>query len=357
VAFDGDATNLDPVDTDDNSDVYVRDLALQTTTFVSRATGSGVNADEGAFDIALSGDGTVVAFESSASNLSPGDTNDEKDVFVRDLSTGRLILASRSAGTGGALGNDFSEDPRLSADGTVVVFHSLANNLVPGDTDDRFDVFLRDLRRPAQPGCPPGGTARRGTSRSEILPGSPGRDVIFGVGGLDVLSGRAGLDCLYGEDGNDLHLGGPGPDRVFGGAGNDRLAGGSGSDRLSGGPGRDSAVGASGADRLSGGPDRDRIGGGLGADRLTGGPDRDRIGGGLGADRLVGGWGRDRLVGLTGADRILTGPGRDRVLAGPGKDRVVAVGGGRDVISCGPGRDVALVDARDVVKRCERVAG
>ena len=72
----------------------------------------------------------------------PGDTNGAVDVFVRDRQTGTTRRVS--VGPGGAQGNDqSSDDPAISADGRFVAFGSAATNLVPGDTNGDFDVFVR----------------------------------------------------------------------------------------------------------------------------------------------------------------------------------------------------------------------
>ena len=40
---------------------------------------------------------------------------------------------------------DDSFGPAISADGRFVAFESYASNLVPGDTNDAYDVFVRTL--------------------------------------------------------------------------------------------------------------------------------------------------------------------------------------------------------------------
>src|SRR6185503_9354213 len=82
------------------------------------------------------------AFQSNASNLVSGDTNDDADIFVRDRqadTTGRVSVA-----TGGGEANDISFSPSISADGRHVVFSSFATNLVTGDTNGQIDVFAHD---------------------------------------------------------------------------------------------------------------------------------------------------------------------------------------------------------------------
>jgi Tol biopolymer transport system component len=91
----------------------------------------------------ISADGRLVAFASDATNLVPGDTNGATDVFVRDLSTGATERVS--VRTNGTEATGTSTYPVISADGSAVVFTSTAPNLVTGDTNDQPDVFVRDL--------------------------------------------------------------------------------------------------------------------------------------------------------------------------------------------------------------------
>src|SRR5439155_506034 len=82
--------------------------------------------------------------DSHATNLVSGDTNGQFDVFVHDSradATTRVSVAS-----GGSQGNYYSHAGGISADGRFVAFTSAANNLVAGDTNDRIDVFVRDRK-------------------------------------------------------------------------------------------------------------------------------------------------------------------------------------------------------------------
>ncbi len=91
---------------------------------------------------AISGDGRYVAFTSDASNLIPGDTNDAWDVFVRDRQAEATFRVSVSSS--GNQANDYSVDPAISSNGRYVAFHSGATNLVIGDTNAAADVFVHD---------------------------------------------------------------------------------------------------------------------------------------------------------------------------------------------------------------------
>ena len=135
VAFTSLASNLVPGDT--KGDVFVRDLQTGAITRVS------TGANDRALDPSISADGRFVAFTSYASNLVPGDTNGVRDVFVRDLQTGAITLVSTDVN--GNLGNKDSFQGSISADGRFVTFTSEASNLAPGDTNGDMDVFVRDL--------------------------------------------------------------------------------------------------------------------------------------------------------------------------------------------------------------------
>ena len=83
-----------------------------------------------------------MAFSSDASSLVAGDTNNTYDVFVRDRKT--QVTRRVSIGAGGAHANNHSFDPAISAHGRYLAFTSWASNLVTGDTVTRGDVFVRD---------------------------------------------------------------------------------------------------------------------------------------------------------------------------------------------------------------------
>jgi Tol biopolymer transport system component len=142
VAFGSWADNLVPGDTNGNADVFVRDRRTGVTERASVGpNGVQGNGDSGSYaTVVLSADGRFVAFQSSASNLVPGDTNGLDDIFVRDRLKG--VTERVSLGPNGVQGNDGSSSPALSADGRFVAFGSWADNLVPGDTNEEEDVFV-----------------------------------------------------------------------------------------------------------------------------------------------------------------------------------------------------------------------
>jgi Ca2+-binding RTX toxin-like protein len=171
-----------------------------------------------------------MAFYSDASNLAPGDTNNAPDIFMRDLLTNTTTrLSVDSAGNQGNADTRGFASPSISADGSRVAFPSSASNLVPGDTNNRRDVFVSDIgRTPGGSNNPP--MVINGTPGNDNLTGTSGNDIINGSEGDDVLTGVRASDVLNGGDGNDILSGAKGSDTLNGGLGNDNLVGGAGND-------------------------------------------------------------------------------------------------------------------------------
>ncbi len=157
VAFLSDASNLVPGDTNGQLDTFVHDRQTGETTRVSVAA-DGTEGNDQSGDPAISADGRYIFFVSAASNLVPGDTNDQcpitgdpnpncEDLFVRDQQTGGIVRLS--VAPDGTEGNSTSgtlwAPPAISADGRFVAFWSWASNLVPDDTNEAGDLFLYDL--------------------------------------------------------------------------------------------------------------------------------------------------------------------------------------------------------------------
>jgi Tol biopolymer transport system component len=143
VAFVSLASNLVSGDTNGRSDAFVRDR-IERHTFRVSVSSAARQGNGPSFRPDLSAQGRFVTFRSAATNLVPGDTNHQVDIFVRD----RLLNATKRASVGvrSAQTNAISFRPRLSGDGRFIVFPSLASTLVPGDTNGAIDVFLRDRK-------------------------------------------------------------------------------------------------------------------------------------------------------------------------------------------------------------------
>lgn len=142
VGFISFATNLDPADRDTRQDVYVKDLRTGRLTLASRADGPAGAKSDGVSFFALSGNGRYVAF-STFDALDPADTDANVDVYVRDCVESRTWLVSRATGPAGPKGNGHSNSPLISPDGRFVVFGSASTNLAAGG-DAIWHVYLRD---------------------------------------------------------------------------------------------------------------------------------------------------------------------------------------------------------------------
>lgn len=150
IAFISSATNIDPLDTLNWSDVYVRDLSTNATQLATLNMFGTAGSNASVSHAVISADGKVVAFQSAATNLHPLDTEltevgNDWDVFARNLEKGITYLVSvNSAGTAGG-NDDGSSNPAISADGSIVAFLSGSSNLDPFDVDYVLDVYARNL--------------------------------------------------------------------------------------------------------------------------------------------------------------------------------------------------------------------
>lgn len=142
IAFVSRASNLVDGDNNDNNDVFLKDLQTGVVTRVSLDS-NGVEGNDSSLLPVFSPDGTKIAFISGANNLVSGDTNNAFDIFVKDLETG--LVTRINTDSSGLQANYQSTTPVFSPDGTKIVFTSNANNLVANDTNNTWDVFLKDL--------------------------------------------------------------------------------------------------------------------------------------------------------------------------------------------------------------------
>ncbi len=162
IAFRSRATNLIAAGTNGLDQVFVHDRISGATVLVSLSS-AGVMGNATSDRPSLSADGRYVAYFSDADNLVPGDlpTFDvtlcpacpgARDVFVHDrdpggdgvFDQGDGVTTRVSVSSAGVPGNAASTRPQLSADGNLVEFKSLSDNLVPGDTNQADDVFVHD---------------------------------------------------------------------------------------------------------------------------------------------------------------------------------------------------------------------
>ena len=141
IAFSSTATNLVANDTNGVADVFLRN---RTTGSIERVTvdTAGTPANGDSWATGISDDGRFVLFLSLANNLVPGDTNGVMDGFVRD----RLNNTTRrvTIGAGGVQATAYIDSAAISGDGSTVAFGT-ASPLVPGDTNGQHDVFVLTL--------------------------------------------------------------------------------------------------------------------------------------------------------------------------------------------------------------------
>ncbi|MBN8866422.1 MAG: PD40 domain-containing protein [Solirubrobacterales bacterium] len=131
----------DPGDTDDKSDVYLRDIPAGTTTLLTPGTADYFG------EVDISGDGNYVTY-STVNAMVGGDGNADTDIYRQKVDGGSPELVSRIPAAVTA-GNDRSSEPTISSDGRWVAFSSVATDLVTGFTDGNggfnSDVYARDM--------------------------------------------------------------------------------------------------------------------------------------------------------------------------------------------------------------------
>ncbi|MGH8992067.1 MAG: TolB family protein, partial [Acidimicrobiia bacterium] len=209
VAFWSVATNLVSGDTNGHADAFVHDRQTGTTTRVSKSS-SGTQGNSDSKRPVMSRDGRFVAFESDATNLvgsgtglpiGSSDNNNANDVFLHELATGKTSLVSSMSD--GRAANGDSDRPSISADGRYVAFNSLATNLVSGDTNGNYDIFVRDTVSGSTTRVnvsASGVQASGGNSLSPSISGD-GRWVAFSAGATNLVSGQDnGTQDVYLKD-------------------------------------------------------------------------------------------------------------------------------------------------------------
>ncbi len=156
VAFESISPDLVAGDGNGQVDIFVHDrdadgngtydepgpVGISTVRVSVDSGGSEVNGDS--YAASISDDGRYVAFVSDAPDLVADDTNLRTDVFVHDRQTGATTRVS--VNLTGVEGNNNSNNPSISADGSSVAFVSDATNLVGDDTNGVPDIFVDDLQ-------------------------------------------------------------------------------------------------------------------------------------------------------------------------------------------------------------------
>jgi hypothetical protein len=181
--------------------VYLRDRVSATTTLVSvNSSGTG-GGNDNSWPVAISTNGQFVLFESAANNLVSGDTNQASDIFVRDLVNGQTLLVS--VNTNGLAGSRDSSGSSLTPDGRYVAFVSRATDLVASDTNGIPDVFVRDLQTSNTVLVSVGALSASASAQPAIISpdiSSDGRYVLFTSVGTNLVPGVQTTNEIYLRD-------------------------------------------------------------------------------------------------------------------------------------------------------------
>lgn len=135
-------------DTNSVSDVFLYDRTTGTSTLVSHIPTSATTTGLGNGDYPfITRDGSRIVFHGYARNLVTGqvDTNSVHDVFVYERASGTVTLASHIPASAATAGNDYSWNPVTAGDGSSIYYRALANNLVPKDQNAAYDIFRFDV--------------------------------------------------------------------------------------------------------------------------------------------------------------------------------------------------------------------
>jgi len=139
VAFWSTSRNIVSGDTNDNGDVFVRNMTTNSVVRASTKAGFAEHARPACSAFSLSGSGRYLAMTCDGAGLVPSDTNELPDVFSKDLTTGDITLISRAAN--GPASTAESGAPMISRDATWITFGSFSGNLTPNDANEAGDVF------------------------------------------------------------------------------------------------------------------------------------------------------------------------------------------------------------------------
>lgn len=178
IVFESDASNLVPGDSNNKRDIFAYD---RVTGQIERVSVGLLNssADDSSHSAQVSGDGRYIAFVSAATNLVSGDDNGYEDVFVYDRENGQIELLSKRSSA--RLSNDRSWSPAISQDGSTVAFVTAATNLVDNDTNYLDDIYVIDRKSQTLKRLRPTAVEPNGASASPSLNGNGGLLVFSSV--------------------------------------------------------------------------------------------------------------------------------------------------------------------------------
>lgn len=138
VVFSSAASNLVANDLNGMSDIFVADVQAQTLSRISGV--NGMEPSGGSFEPKISGDGTFVVFSTDATNMIEFDSNGKRDIILLERATG--IKKNINHGPSGLATSGDSSQPMVTGNANFVVFASTASDLVSADTNLKSDIFL-----------------------------------------------------------------------------------------------------------------------------------------------------------------------------------------------------------------------
>jgi Tol biopolymer transport system component len=144
VAYGSRATNLGPIDGNGGRfDIYLKDMVTGQVSLIS-VTNSGGPSNEDSNRPDLNGDASLIAYNSRASNLVPGDSNGQSECFLTQRANPSAVQRV-SLGNRGQQLDGFTYRCKLSGDATRMVFDSQSTNAFDTPMSGNYQVYLRDL--------------------------------------------------------------------------------------------------------------------------------------------------------------------------------------------------------------------
>ncbi|MGE4072845.1 MAG: hypothetical protein AB7E72_16885 [Lysobacterales bacterium] len=153
--FSSAASNLVAGDSNGATDVFMFEYDGTAIVRLERLSvgAYGHQSDGSSSHPSISDDGSFVAFDSTAGNLTLYDRNALTDVFIKDVATSELLR--QSATVNGTAPDGASSGAEISGDATAIAFVSDARQLVAGDNNDQRDAFIAPMRIYAAGGATP----------------------------------------------------------------------------------------------------------------------------------------------------------------------------------------------------------
>ena len=149
IAFDSRSAAVVPGDANSDSDVFVRAVDSGSIELVSvrdaRVASSTVAGLHTSFVPGMSNDGRFIGFVSFGDVLSARDTNQSYDVYLRDTVEGTTRLVTLNQSGAGSPNGGVNAPASVSDDGRFVAFASTASDINDADTDHFSDVYVRDM--------------------------------------------------------------------------------------------------------------------------------------------------------------------------------------------------------------------